>query len=166
MVVMGGQYLRSYVFDCAIAGIHFCFSGYFCAYEKSILSFLHNLAAIVLVRIPGAYLASIYYPDTLFPHGHRRPGGVGLLRPDLPGDVPVPTKKEGLLSPKQQKPAEACQLTGFGGLWYTLARYRCIRWLATSLRREVPLMGDFGKQFLRFLICLAFFAYILTLKVC
>lgn len=75
VVVMGGQYLRSYVFDCAIAGIHFCFSGYFCAYEKSILSFIHNLAAILVVRIPGAYLASLFYPDTLFPMGVAAPVG-------------------------------------------------------------------------------------------
>lgn len=75
VVVMGGQYLRSYVFDCAFAGIHFCFSGYFCAYEKSILSFIHNLAAIIVVRIPGAYLASILYPDTLFPMGVAAPVG-------------------------------------------------------------------------------------------
>jgi Na+-driven multidrug efflux pump len=78
VVTMGGQYLRSYIFDCAIAGIHFCFSGYFCAYERSGLSFLHNLIAIVTVRIPGAYLASVLYPDTLFPMGVAAPAGSAL----------------------------------------------------------------------------------------
>ena len=72
---MGSQYLRSYVFDCIFAGVHFCFSGYFCAYGKSNYSFIHNLTSIVLVRIPGAYLASLWYPDTLFPMGLAAPAG-------------------------------------------------------------------------------------------
>jgi Na+-driven multidrug efflux pump len=72
---MGAQYLRSYVFDCMAAGIHFCFSGYFCAYQKSSLSFIHNLASILLVRIPGAYLASVYFPNSLFPMGMAAPLG-------------------------------------------------------------------------------------------
>lgn len=75
VIRMGAEYLRSYVFDCAIAGVHFCFSGYFCAYKKSYLSFAHNLAAIVLVRIPGAYLASVLYPDSLLPMGAAAPLG-------------------------------------------------------------------------------------------
>jgi putative MATE family efflux protein len=75
VITMGAQYLRSYVFDCMAAGIHFCFSGYFCAYQKSSLSFIHNLASILLVRIPGAYLASVYFPDSLFPMGMAAPLG-------------------------------------------------------------------------------------------
>jgi putative MATE family efflux protein len=75
VVQMGAQYLRSYVFDCAIAGVHFCFSGYFCAYQKSMISFGHNMASILLVRIPGAYFASRKYPDTLFPMGMAAPLG-------------------------------------------------------------------------------------------
>lgn len=69
VVVLGGQYLRGYIFDCVFAGIHFCFSGYFCAYGKSGFSFLHNIIAILLVRIPGVYFTSIWFPDTLFPTG-------------------------------------------------------------------------------------------------
>ncbi len=75
VVVFGSQYLRAYVFDCAIAGIHFCYSGYFCACQRSLLSFAHNLASIILMRIPGAYLASLWYPDTLFPMGLAAPLG-------------------------------------------------------------------------------------------
>lgn len=67
--VAGGQYFRGYIWDCIFAGIHFSFSGYFCACEKSILSFLHNIIAIVLVRIPGVYLTSTLFPTTLFPMG-------------------------------------------------------------------------------------------------
>lgn len=69
VVRLGGQYLRGYILDCLFAGIHFCFSGYFCACNKSLLSFLHNITAIVLVRIPGAYLTSKLFPETLFPMG-------------------------------------------------------------------------------------------------
>lgn len=75
VVLMGSQYLRSYVFDCGAAGVHFCFSGYFCAYGRSGISFVHNLTSILLIRIPGAYLASIYFPDTLLPMGMAPPLG-------------------------------------------------------------------------------------------
>ncbi len=75
VIRLGGQYFRSYVSDCIFAGIHFCFSGYFSAYQRSWISFLHNAASILLVRIPGAYLASVYYPDNLFPMGLAAPAG-------------------------------------------------------------------------------------------
>lgn len=65
----GGQYLRGYILDCCLAGLHFCFSGYFCAIGRSELSFLHNITAIVLVRVPGAYLTSKWFPTTLLPMG-------------------------------------------------------------------------------------------------
>ena len=69
VIRLGGQYLRGYVWDCIFAGIHFSFSGYFCACGKSGLSFLHNILAIVLVRIPGVYYTSTHFADTLFPMG-------------------------------------------------------------------------------------------------
>ncbi|MST76026.1 MATE family efflux transporter [Roseburia sp. MUC/MUC-530-WT-4D] len=69
VIRLGGQYLRGYIFDSIFAGIHFSFSGYFCACGKSGLSFLHNILAIVLVRIPGVYLTSRIFRTTLFPMG-------------------------------------------------------------------------------------------------
>ncbi len=78
VIRLGAQYLRSYIFDCALAGIHFCFSGYFCAYGKSIYSFIHNMISVVAVRIPGAYLASRLFPETLFPMGCAAPAGSAL----------------------------------------------------------------------------------------
>lgn len=69
VIRLGGQYIRGYVWDCVFAGIHFSFSGYFCACGKSTLSFLHNVIAIVLVRVPGAYLTSALFPATLLPMG-------------------------------------------------------------------------------------------------
>lgn len=69
VIVLGSQYIRSYVWDCMFAGVHFCFSGYFCAYGMSEVSFIHNLISIILVRIPGTYLTSILFTDNLFPMG-------------------------------------------------------------------------------------------------
>lgn len=75
VVLLGTQYIRSYIWDCIFAGIHFSFTGYFCAYGKSYIGFIHNMLAIVLVRVPGSYLASRYFPDTLFPMGMAAPAG-------------------------------------------------------------------------------------------
>ena len=69
VIRLGGEYLRGYILDSIFAGIHFCFSGYFCACGKSGLSFLHNIIAVALVRVPGAYLASRLFPHTLLPMG-------------------------------------------------------------------------------------------------
>ena len=77
-VLAGGQYLRGYVFDCIFAGLHFSFSGYFCACGKSGLSFLHNIIAIACVRVPGVWLMSRLYPTTLFPMGLATAAGSGL----------------------------------------------------------------------------------------
>ena len=66
---LGGEYLRGYAWDCLFAGIHFAFSGYFCACGKSGISFMHNMIAILLVRIPGAYCMSSMFPGTLYPMG-------------------------------------------------------------------------------------------------
>ena len=75
VVRLGGEYFRTYVIDCIFAGIHFCFSGYFSAYGKSIYSFLHNMISIVTVRVPGTYLAILLFPETLSPMGLAAPMG-------------------------------------------------------------------------------------------
>ncbi len=69
VIQMGGEYMRGYVWDCFLAGIHFCFSGFFCAYARSGLSFAHNVTSILVARIPLAYLASAKFPTTLYPMG-------------------------------------------------------------------------------------------------
>ena len=69
VAIAGAAYLRGYVLDCVFAGVHFSFSGYFCAYGKSGVSFLHNIIAILLVRVPGVYLTSKLFPETLLPMG-------------------------------------------------------------------------------------------------
>lgn len=74
VVRMGAEYMRSYVWDCMFAGVHFCFTGYFCAYGRSEIAFLHNTLSIILARVPGAYLASIYC-ISLYPMGWAAPIG-------------------------------------------------------------------------------------------
>lgn len=75
VMLSGGQYLRGYIWDCFFAGVQFSFSGYFCAIGRSGLSFLHNTLSILLVRIPGAYLASRLFPATLLPMGLANAAG-------------------------------------------------------------------------------------------
>ena len=69
VILAGSLYLKGYIFDCVFAGIHFSFSGYFCAKGRSELSFIHNIISIAFVRIPAVYLASKTFKTTLFPMG-------------------------------------------------------------------------------------------------
>ena len=75
VIVLGGQYIRGYITDCLFAGIHFCFTGYFCACGKSYIGFIHNLCSILIARVPGSYLASVFFPETLLPMGFAAPVG-------------------------------------------------------------------------------------------
>ena len=75
VVLLGTQYMRSYIIDTMFAGVHFCFSGYFAAYGKSYIGFMHNIISITFVRVPGSYLASKLFPATLFPMGLAAPAG-------------------------------------------------------------------------------------------
>ena len=75
VLAAGCAYMRSYAFDTLFAAIHFCFSGYFCGDQKAGISFIHNITAIVLVRIPGAYFASVWFPEDLYPMGWAAPLG-------------------------------------------------------------------------------------------
>lgn len=75
VICAGTQYLKGYIWDCMFAGIHFSFSGYFCACGRSGYSFIHNIVSIALVRVPGVYLTSKIFPETLFPMGLATAGG-------------------------------------------------------------------------------------------
>lgn len=75
VIKSGSEYLRSYIWDTGLAGIHFCFSGFFCACGVSIISFVHNIIAIITMRIPFSYLLSVNCPDSLFPMGIATPMG-------------------------------------------------------------------------------------------
>ena len=75
VILFGGQYLKAYAIDCMLAGVHFCFSGFFCAYGMSVISFLHNAVSVILIRVPGSYLAAKLFPATLYPMGLAAPAG-------------------------------------------------------------------------------------------
>ena len=91
---LGGEYLRGYAWDCLFAGIHFAFSGYFCACGKSGISFMHNIIAILLVRIPGAYFMSSMFPGTLYPMGLATAAGSLLSAIICAAAVIILIKKE------------------------------------------------------------------------
>ncbi len=73
--ILAAQYMRTYVLDCLLAGVHFPYSGFFSASGLSILSFIHNLCSVLLVRIPGAWLATKLFPETLYAMGLAAPAG-------------------------------------------------------------------------------------------
>ena len=75
VIAAGETYMKSYVWDCVAAGVHFVFSGYFCALGRSEVSFIHNIISILTARIPIAYYASIHFTDTLYPMGMAAPIG-------------------------------------------------------------------------------------------
>lgn len=75
VVAEGAGYLRSYVWDCAIAGVHFCFSGFFTSCGYAMVPFLHNMASIITARVPLSYLFSVQYPGSLYPMGWASPIG-------------------------------------------------------------------------------------------
>lgn len=75
VIRLGGEYLRGYAWDCLFAGIHFSFSGFFCAYGLSGISFLHNIVSLVCARLPLAYLASTLDKTSLTPMGFAAPIG-------------------------------------------------------------------------------------------
>lgn len=69
VIQAGAQYLTSYGTDTLFASIHFCFSGYFVGRQKPLISFIHNILSAFCIRIPGAWLTSRLFPDTLMPMG-------------------------------------------------------------------------------------------------
>lgn len=75
VIVLGTQYIRTYIFDAAFAGLHFCFSGFFCAYELARWTFIHNAFSALCIRIPGTWLASWLFPATLYEMGAVAPVG-------------------------------------------------------------------------------------------
>lgn len=98
VVVLGTQYMKGYIIDSIFAGVHFCFSGYFAAYGKSYIGFMHNIISITFVRVPGSYLASKLFGDTLFPMGLAAPAG-SLLSAIICVCAYIYLKRSGKLEP-------------------------------------------------------------------
>lgn len=74
VVLLGEQYLRSYSVDTMLAGVHFVFSGYFNACNRSGVTFAHNIISVLTTRIPLSYYCSIHF-TSLFPMGMAAPIG-------------------------------------------------------------------------------------------
>lgn len=75
VIKAAGEYLRTYSIDCILVAFTFCVNGYLCGCDKSFVTFLHNVASIILVRIPAAVLLSKAFPDSLLPMGLASPMG-------------------------------------------------------------------------------------------
>lgn len=75
VIKAAAEYLRTYSIDCILVAFTFCVNGYLCGCDKSLITFLHNLTAIVLVRVPAALVLSRAFPDTLLPMGLASPMG-------------------------------------------------------------------------------------------
>ena len=70
-----GEYLKTYSIDCILVAFTFSINGYLCGTERSLVTFVHNVLSIFLVRIPAAYFLSLRYPDSLLPMGLASPLG-------------------------------------------------------------------------------------------
>lgn len=75
VIIAAGEYLKTYSIDCILVAFTFCINGYLCGIEKSLITFIHNVISIFLVRIPAAYFFSKMFPDTLLPMGLASPLG-------------------------------------------------------------------------------------------
>ena len=88
VVRLGTLYMKSYVLDCMIAGIHFCCSGFFCACGLSGLSFLHNCISIVVAH-PARMARLPLFPETLYPMDSPRRIGSLISVCHLPDCIAV-----------------------------------------------------------------------------
>lgn len=75
VVAAGADYLRSYSVDTCFAGCNFCFCGYFAGIQKPGYSFINNVISALFIRIPGSYLAMVFFPNSLYPMGLAAPAG-------------------------------------------------------------------------------------------
>lgn len=78
VIAAGASYLRGYSMDTMLVGVSFMISGYLCGTGRAGVVFLQNMLAIVLVRLPVAYVMSRLFPDTLFFMGLSSPGGTAF----------------------------------------------------------------------------------------
>jgi putative MATE family efflux protein len=75
VIASAGEYLKTYSIDCILVAFTFCLNGYLCGTEHSMVTFIHNVLSIFLVRIPAAYYFSIKFPESLLPMGLASPLG-------------------------------------------------------------------------------------------
>lgn len=73
VIIVAGQYLKSFSIDCIMVSFIFCFNGYFSGNGKSVLSLIHSLIATFGFRIPLTYLISKMADVTLYELGWAAP---------------------------------------------------------------------------------------------
>ena len=84
VVPLGTQYIHSYIWDCIFAGIHFSFTGYFCAYGKSYIGFIPLAIALTLGPYPDPIWLPEDFPHALFWREWRRQVLLSAFGSDLP----------------------------------------------------------------------------------
>lgn len=75
VMLAAGEYLKTYSIDCILVAFTFCINGYLCGTEHSMVTFVHNVLSIFLVRIPAAWFLSLQFPQSLLPMGLASPLG-------------------------------------------------------------------------------------------
>lgn len=74
VITLGVQYIRSYIIDAIFAGIHFCFSGFFAAWGRSYIGFIHNSSPSHWYAC-GCVPRIETFPRHIVPHGLAAPAG-------------------------------------------------------------------------------------------
>lgn len=89
VVTMGVQYISSYIVDCVLAGIHFSFTGYFCAYGKSYIGFIHNMIAHSMCKNSGIISGICHVSRHSVPDGICGTGWIIYIHSDMRGSICV-----------------------------------------------------------------------------
>ncbi len=84
VILFGGQYLRGYIFDCIFAGIHFSFSGFFCACGKSGPVVFTQYSRHCIDACAWRLCDLEIIPATLIPDGTGYRGRLTAIGRDLP----------------------------------------------------------------------------------
>jgi putative MATE family efflux protein len=69
VIAEANEYLKTYSIDCIFVAIVFCLNGYLCGKGQTLITFLHSVVSIFLVRLPVAFFLSNAYPTTMLPMG-------------------------------------------------------------------------------------------------
>lgn len=73
VIIAAGQYMRTYAIDCVLVSFVFNTNSYFSSYGRSLICFVHSMAATFLFRIPATYLFSKIAGDSLLSMGWAAP---------------------------------------------------------------------------------------------
>ena len=84
VVLLGTQYIHSYIWDCIFAGIHFSFTGYFCAYGKILYWFYPQYHCHYSGPYPGILSGFQIFSPYAVPYGNGSAGRFSAFGSDLP----------------------------------------------------------------------------------